>query len=157
MPTVRVHLWLDDRALEAARFWERTVPGSRVVSVTSAPAGTPGVAEGTVFVVEAEVAGVPVTLLNGGPTFALDEAFSFLLEVETQEEIDHFWAALSADGGQAGQCGWLKDRFGVSWQVVPTGMAEVMSGDPAGVGRAMAAMLQMTKLDIAALRAAAAG
>lgn len=157
MPTVRAHLWMNDQALDAARFWEQTVPGTRVTSVTSAPPGTPGVAEGTVFVVEVQVGDVPVTLLNGGPVFALDEASSLLLEVETQDEIDHFWEALAADGGQTGQCGWLKDRFGVSWQVVPTGMGEFMAGEPAAVGRAMAALLQMTKIDLAGLRAAAAG
>ncbi|MBU4215371.1 MAG: VOC family protein [Actinobacteria bacterium] len=157
MPTVRTHLWMNDQALDAARFWEQTVPATRVTSVTRAPSGTPGVGEGAVFVVEVQVGDVPVTLLNGGPMFALDEAFSFVLEVETQAEIDHFWDVLAADGGQTSQCGWLKDRFGVSWQVVPTGMAEVMAGEPAAVGRAMAAMLQMTKIDLAALRAAAAG
>jgi predicted 3-demethylubiquinone-9 3-methyltransferase (glyoxalase superfamily) len=157
MATVRVNLWMDDQALPAAQFWEQVVPQTRVVSVTAAPPGTPGAEPGAVFVVEVDVAGMAVTLLNGGPTFHLDEAFSFVLEVDTQEEIDHYWQVLAADGGQQGQCGWLRDRFGVWWQVVPRGMAEAMSGDEAGVARAMAAMLAMTKIDIAALRAAAAG
>ena len=157
MPDVRAHLWMDDWGLEAARFWEQVVPDTRIVSVTSAPPGTPGVAEGAVFVVEVQVGAVPVTLLNGGPAFHLDEAFSFVLEVDTQEEIDDYWERLAADGGTHGQCGWLRDRFGVWWQIVPRGMAEVLSGDPAGVARAMAALLAMKKFDIEGLRAAYRG
>ena len=92
--------------------------------------------------------------INGGPQFTFDEAVSFLIECEDQAEVDRYWDALLADGGEESQCGWLKDRFGLSWQVVPKGMYEMMQGDPAAVDRAVTAMLGMVKLDLAALQAA---
>jgi predicted 3-demethylubiquinone-9 3-methyltransferase (glyoxalase superfamily) len=155
MVEVRSHLWFDDDAHEAAAFYVSLVPGSEVTSVTTAPEGVPDVAPGTPFVVELTLAGVPYTFLNAGPAFRLDEAFSIMLTVDTQDEVDRYWAALTADGGRESQCGWLVDRFGVSWQVVPRGFAELMSrGDAAGVARAMAAMMTMTKLDLPTLEAA---
>ena len=110
------------------------------------------------FVVEFTLDGMPVTGLNAGAAFTLDEAFSFYLTCEDQAEVDHYWEVLAADGGKHGPCGWLTDRFGLSWQVVPRQLDDLMSRpDPAGVARAMAAMLQMTKLEIEPLEAAYAG
>ena len=159
MVSVRPHLWFgNNEAAEAARFYAEHIPHSEVTKVLTAPAGVPGVTEGAEFIVEFTVAGVPVVGLNAGPTFALDEAFSFYLSVQTQEEVDRYWALLTADGGEPGPCGWCKDRFGVSWQVVPERLEE-LCGDysTAANTRAMQAMLQMGKIDIGALEAAYAG
>ncbi|MEZ0448454.1 VOC family protein [Cellulomonas sp. ICMP 17802] len=158
MGIVRPHLWFDDQAGQAARFYAEVVPNTTIHSIATAPPGTPGVAEGTEFIVELTLDGMRATFLNGGPAFTLDEAFSFVLDCQDQAEVDHYWDALLADGGTPSQCGWLVDRFGVSWQVVPVQLDKVMSGpDPDGVARAMAAMLTMGKLDVAALEAAYAG
>ena len=113
---------------------------------------------GSVLTVDFELDGNRFTAINGGPQFTFDEAVSFLIECEDQAEIDRYWEALLADGGEASQCGWLKDRFGLSWQVVPKGMDELFADpDTARADRAMAAMLTMSKIDIAALEAAADG
>ncbi|QGQ18766.1 VOC family protein [Cellulomonas sp. JZ18] len=158
MGMVRTHLWFPERGHEAAQFYASVVPRSRITSVVPAPAGVPDVPEGEPFVVEMELDGHAVTILTAGPAFRLDEAFSFYLSVETQEEVDHYWEALQADGGEPGQCGWLKDRFGVSWQVVPKALDDIMTRpDAEGVARATKAMLTMTKLEIAPLEAAYAG
>jgi len=158
MVTVRSHLWFHDAAHQAAELYVALVPGSAIGRMTLAPPGVPGVAEGSPFVVELTLAGAPFTFLNAGPVYTLDPAFSILLDVETQDEVDHYWQALTADGGQPGQCGWLTDRFGVSWQVVPRALGEIMSRpDAAGVARATAAMLGMTKLLVADLEQAYAG
>ncbi|WP_426592923.1 VOC family protein [Cellulomonas sp. McL0617] len=159
MGIVRPHLWFDDQAEDAATFYVSVVPNTSIRSVVRAPTGTPGVAEGAAFIVELTLDGMPVTFLNGGPVLKLDDAFSFVLECQDQAEIDHYWEALLADGGVESQCGWLKDRFGVSWQVTPTGLDRMMGADadPAGTARAMAALLTMVKLDIATLEAAYAG
>lgn len=124
----------------------------------TAPPGLPGVEEGTEFIVEFTVGGLEVTGLNAGPEFTLDEAFSFYLSVDTQDEVDHYWDLLTADGGEAGPCGWCKDKFGVSWQVIPKALEE-LSGDyttEANI-RVMDAMLKMGKIDIATLEQAYAG
>ncbi|UZN02080.1 VOC family protein [Cellulomonas sp. S1-8] len=158
MGMVRTHLWFAKDGHEAAQFYVSVVPNSRITNVVNASAGIPDVPEGTPFIVEIELDGHPVTILTAGPTFTLDEAFSFYLSVETQEEVDHYWETLIADGGEPSQCGWLKDRYGVSWQVVPRVLDEIMSRpDAAGVARATQAMLQMRKLEIAPLEAAYAG
>lgn len=158
MVAVRAHLWFDDNGYEAARFYERVIPDTRITSVSGAPAGTPGAPEGSPYVVELDLAGVPFTFLSAGPGLVLDEAFSVLLSVDGQAEVDHYWEVLTADGGRPGSCGWLRDRFGVSWQVVPRQLGEVLGGpDAEGVRRAMAAMLAMGRLDVAALQAAYAG
>jgi predicted 3-demethylubiquinone-9 3-methyltransferase (glyoxalase superfamily) len=159
MPAVRVHLWFgNDQAEEAARFYAEHIPGSSLDRVITAPEGIPGVEPGSSFIVECTVGGLPVIGLNAGPDFQLDEAFSFYLDVETQAEVDHYWDLLTADGGAPSACGWCKDRFGVSWQVIPKRLEE-LCGDystPANQ-RATQAMLQMGKIDIAALEAAYAG
>lgn len=158
MVAVRAHLWFDDNGYEAAQYYAAHIPGTQVTRVVSAPPGMPGVPEGSPFIVELTVAGVPFTFLSAGPTLQLDDAFSILLSVDGQDEVDRYWDLLTADGGRPGQCGWLVDRFGVSWQVVPVEFEEIMSrSDPEGVARAGAAMLTMGKLDLAALEAAYAG
>jgi predicted 3-demethylubiquinone-9 3-methyltransferase (glyoxalase superfamily) len=158
MVAVRAHLWFNDNGYEAARFYEQAIPDTRITSVVNAPEGVPGTPAGSPYVVELELVGVPFTFLSAGPSLSLDDAFSVMLTVDGQDEVDHFWEVLTADGGQPGPCGWLRDRFGVSWQVVPRQLAEVMSRpDVEGVQRAMAAMLKMGKLDVAGLEAAYTG
>jgi predicted 3-demethylubiquinone-9 3-methyltransferase (glyoxalase superfamily) len=126
-----------------------------VDNVLKAPEDAPGAEAGTDFVVEFTVGGLPVTGLNAGPHFKLNEAFSFYLSVEGQEEVDHYWNLLTADGGEPGACGWCKDRFGVSWQVIPKEL-ERLSGTYSTPGEiaTMNAMLKMGKIDVAALQAA---
>ena len=158
MVDVRAHLWFHDNGYDAAKFYESVIPGTRITSVVTAPPDVPGSPEGSPFVVELDLAGVPFTFLSAGDSLTLDDAFSVLLSVDGQDEVDHYWEVLTADGGRPGPCGWLVDRFGVSWQVVPRRLAEIMSGsDAAGVARATRAMLAMGKLDIAALDAAYTG
>ena len=150
------NLWFDTEAEEAARFYTSVFNNSRIVNVTHYTQAGPRPA-GTVMTVEWELEGQRFVGINGGPEFKFDEAVSFAITCETQEEIDYYWERLS-DGGQEGPCGWLKDRFGLSWQVVPTGMDEVFADpDPERARRAMEAMLRMSKIDIAALRSAADG
>jgi predicted 3-demethylubiquinone-9 3-methyltransferase (glyoxalase superfamily) len=150
------NLWFDSEAEEAAEFYISVFEDSRIVSVTHYTEAGPREA-GMVMTVEFELNGQRFVGINGGPEFKFDEAVSFAIECETQEEIDYFWDQLS-DGGEEGPCGWLKDRYGLSWQVVPTGM-EAMFADPdkSRAERAMKAMLGMRKIDIAALRSAAEG
>jgi predicted 3-demethylubiquinone-9 3-methyltransferase (glyoxalase superfamily) len=155
---VRAHLWFDDDGYEAARFYEQVIPDTRITSVSRAPEGVPGTAAGSPYVVQLDLAGVPFTFLSAGPALSLDDAFSVLLTVDGQDEVDHYWDVLTADGGRPGPCGWLRDRFGVSWQVVPRQLEEILSrSDAEAVQRALAAMLAMGKLDVAALEAAYAG
>lgn len=159
MITVRPHLWFgNDRAVEAARFYAEHIPNSSISNVITAPEGVPGAEAGGEFIVEFTVAGMPVVALNAGPMFNLDEAFSFYLSVDTQEEVDHFWEVLTSEGGEPGPCGWCKDRFGVSWQVIPRRLEELCGDYTTEANqRAMQAMLQMGKIDIAALEAAYEG
>jgi predicted 3-demethylubiquinone-9 3-methyltransferase (glyoxalase superfamily) len=150
------NLWFDTEAEEAAGFYTSIFENSRIVNVTryteSGPRET-----GMVMTVQFELDGQPFVAINGGPEFKFDEAVSFEIDCETQEEIDYFWEKLS-DGGEEGPCGWVKDRFGLSWQVVPSGMEELFGDrDPERTDRAMQAMLGMGKLDVAALRSAAEG
>lgn len=154
MGTVHTHLWFNGQAEEAAELWTSIVPNSRILSVRRAPAGIPGVEEGQAFVVELELDGHRVTALNAGPEFTLDEAFSFFLECRTQDEVNTYWEALLADGGQPSQCGWLRDRFGVSWQVVPAGLDDLVFAPGEAGARAMACMMGQVKLDIGEIRAA---
>ena len=150
------NLWFDTEAEEAAELYTSVFKNSRIVGLTHYPEGGPREA-GMVMTVEFELDGQRFVGINGGPEFKFDEAVSFEIKCETQEEVDYYWERLS-DGGEEGQCGWLKDRFGLSWQVVPTGMEELFSDpDPERAQRAMAAMLEMGKLDVAELRRAADG
>lgn len=147
-------LWFDDNLDEALSFYTEVFPDTVVHEVARYAEGAPGIA-GTVMTATFEIAGQRLMGLNGGPMFSFTEAVSLFVSVETQDEIDRLWSALTADGGQESQCGWLKDKFGLSWQIVPTALARLLgSPDPAAGQRAMRAMLQMRKLDIAALQAA---
>jgi predicted 3-demethylubiquinone-9 3-methyltransferase (glyoxalase superfamily) len=150
-------LWFDTESEEAAAFYVSVFPNSRVVGVTRYPEGAPREA-GMVMTVEFELDGQPFVGINGGPEFSFDEAISFQIDCADQEEVDRYWSLLS-EGGSEGPCGWLKDKFGVSWQVVPTGMDELLgdAADPDRAQRAMAAMLKMGKIDIATLHRAADG
>jgi predicted 3-demethylubiquinone-9 3-methyltransferase (glyoxalase superfamily) len=150
------NLWFDTEAEEAADFYTSVFENSRIVNVTHYTEAGPRPA-GTVMTVEFELDGQRFVGINGGPQFTFDEAVSFQITCEDQDEVDSYWERLS-EGGEEGQCGWLKDRYGLSWQVVPTGMEEVFGDpDPERARRAMEAMLGMRKLDIAALRTAAGG
>jgi len=155
MPRTYVCLWFDTRAHEAAEFYTSVFPRSHIGTVTRYPQGS-GAREGEVLTVEFELDGVRYVALNGGPEFTFDEAISITIDCRDQEEIDHYWQALTADGGEEGPCGWLKDRFGLSWQVVPENWDEIASGDPDRAAKVFAAMMTMKKLDIAALEAAGA-
>jgi predicted 3-demethylubiquinone-9 3-methyltransferase (glyoxalase superfamily) len=150
------NLWFDTEAEEAANFYISVFDNSRIVNVARYTEAGPREA-GTVMSVDFELDGQRFVGINGGPQFTFDEAVSFQITCETQDEVDYYWDRLT-DGGSESQCGWLKDRYGLSWQVVPTGMEEVFSDpDPERARRAMEAMLGMSKLDIAALRRAADG
>ncbi|MEA2151327.1 MAG: hypothetical protein QOD69_3157 [Solirubrobacteraceae bacterium] len=156
MPKITPNLWLDTEAEEAASFYVSVFPNSRIVDVARYTEAGPREA-GMVMTVEFELDGHRFVAINGGPEFHFDEAVSFQIDCETQDDIDRYWERLS-EGGEEGHCGWLKDRYGLSWQVVPTGMEELFSDpDPQRAERAMRALLGMGKLDIAALRSAADG
>jgi len=150
------NLWFDTEAEEAAEFYTSVFKNSRVVNVAHYTEAGPR-ETGMVMTVEFELDGQRFVGINGGPEFSFSEAVSFQVTCEDQDEVDYYWERLS-EGGQEGPCGWLKDRYGVSWQVVPKGMDELFSDpDPERARRAMEAMLKMGKLDIAALRSAADG
>jgi predicted 3-demethylubiquinone-9 3-methyltransferase (glyoxalase superfamily) len=143
-------LWFDGQADEAAAFYVSVFPNSAVTGVTPRPTGS-------ALVVEFQLAGVRFLALNGGPHFKFNEAISLSIDCRSQAEVDELWEKLSA-GGSKSQCGWLKDRYGLSWQVVPSVLPELLSGsDRAKAGRVMECLMRMTKLDIQALQDAAAG
>lgn len=156
-PRISTNLWFDTEALEAAEFYVSVFPDSRVTTVQRYGPSGPREA-GTVMLVAFLLGTTPFTALNGGPQFTFDEAVSFVVSCADQAEVDHYWTALTANGGSESQCGWCKDRFGLSWQVVPDGMGEILGDpDPERASRAMTAMLGMRKLDLEALRRAADG
>jgi predicted 3-demethylubiquinone-9 3-methyltransferase (glyoxalase superfamily) len=158
MPTLTPNLWFDGNAEEAANFYASVFPDSRVINVNRAAADAPGLKKGDVITVDWTVLGQPFTGINGGPDFKFNESISFAIDCADQAEVDRYWDALTEGGGEPGPCGWLKDRFGLSWQVVPHRLQELIGGpDPAGAERAMKAMLEMSKLDVAALEAAYEG
>ena len=147
-------LWFDTEGEEAATFYVSLFKNSRITDVSRYGEAGPRRA-GTVMVVSFELDGQPFTALNGGPEFTFDEAISFQIDCQSQEEVDYYWGALT-EGGEEGPCGWLKDRYGVSWQVVPSALiALIQDPDPGRSQRAMAAMMTMKKIDIAAVQAAA--
>ena len=156
MRRINPFLWFDDQAEEAAGFYVSVFPNSKILGVTRYGEAGPG-EPGTVMTVDFELNGQPFVALNGGPEFTFTDAVSFLVECETQEEVDEYWERL-AEGGEHGPCGWLKDRFGLSWQVVPVVLEELIrDADPEKSQRVMRAMLQMGKIEIEPLRRAYEG
>ena len=157
MSKINVSLWFDTQAEEAANFYVSLFPDSKILNVARYGSAGPG-EEGTVMVVDFQLAGQQVNAMNGGPQFNFTEAISLVVNCESQDEVDDLWQKLTADGGEPGQCGWLKDRYGLSWQIVPTAMADLLTDpDPDRSQRAMQAMLKMSRLDLAELRGAADG
>ncbi len=151
-------LWFDGRAEEAARFYTSLFPDSRIDHIARSSIDYPGGKVGDVILVEFTLAGLSYQALNGGPHEQFNDAISLSASCESQAEVDRLWDALTADGGKPVQCGWLKDKFGVSWQIVPAELlAMLRAGDPAKSKRAMDAMIRMVKLDIAELRKAYEG
>ena len=156
MQKVTPFLWFDDQAEEAARFYVSLFPNSRIERVNRSAADTPAGPAGKVLTVDFTLAGNRFIALNGGPVFQFNEAVSFVIECEDQAEVDRLWQALTAHGGEPGPCGWLKDRFGLSWQIVPRQLNELVGDpDPERARRAMEAMLKMGKIDVAELQRAA--
>ena len=151
MQKITPFLWFDTQAEEAARFYVSIFKNSKIGRVARGQAGK-------VMVIGFELDGLKFTALNGGPLYKFTEAISLQVDCADQAEIDDLWNKLTADGGEPGRCGWLKDRFGLSWQIVPANMGQLIGGDdPAKAGRATQAMMGMNKLDIAALEAAREG
>jgi|SRR5687767_4361386 len=147
MPTITPFLWYDSQAEEAMNFYASVFPHAKVGNVSRA--------QGRVMAVEFELEGQKFMALNGGPYHAFNEAVSFFVGCETQKEIDEYWARLTADGGSPGRCGWLKDKYGLSWQIIPRALSRLMSsGDAAQSKRVIDAMMQMNKLDLNELQAA---
>lgn len=152
-------LWFEHgQAREAANYYVSTFPGGKMEGHWVTPEATPGNEANSEVTVEFEICGQKFLALNGGPYFTFNEAISFMIPCDGQAEVDHYWDKIIGDGGQAGQCGWLKDKYGVSWQVVPTQMYQYIGGsDGDGAQRAVQAMLQMQKLVVADLKAAYEG
>ncbi|WP_213774087.1 VOC family protein [Bradyrhizobium sp. dw_78] len=148
-------LWFDGEAEEAAKFYISLLPDSRIDRIQRNPIDTPAGKAGSVLVVEFTLAGQEYMALNGGRRIDYTHAISFKIDCADQAEVDRLWDGLSSNGGEAVQCGWLRDRYGVSWQIVPSVFPKLLGGpDPAGAQRAMQAMMKMVKLDIAALQKA---
>jgi predicted 3-demethylubiquinone-9 3-methyltransferase (glyoxalase superfamily) len=153
MPKLTPWLWFDTQGEEAAEFYTSVFPNSKIVEVTRYGSGGPR-PEGTAMTVSFELDGQPFVALNGGPDFSFTEAVSFQVACADQDEVDYYWNALS-EGGEEGPCGWLKDRYGLSWQIVPTALYELLSDpDPERAQRVMGAMLEMKKIEIAELERA---
>jgi len=152
MNKITPFLWFDDQAEDAARLYVSIFENSKIVEVT------PGGPNGKAMTVTFEIEGQPVIALNAGPQFKLNEAFSFFVRCTDQSEVDGLWAKLTANGGEESQCGWLKDRYGLSWQIIPTALLDALGDkDPAKARRSMEAMLKMKKIDIKTLEAARNG
>jgi len=150
-------LWFDHNAEEAARFYAETFPDSRVGAISRAPADYPSGKKGDVLTVEMTILGMPFLLLNGGPQFTFDEAVSFQVATEDQAETDRYWKAIIDGGGEESVCGWCKDRFGLSWQITPKRLTQLMAQGGETAARAFEAMMHMKKIDIAALDRAVEG
>ena len=156
-PKNTICLWFDKDAEEAAHFYAKTFPDSKVTAVMRAPSDYPSGKEGDVLTVEFTVLGMPCIGLNGGPGIDHSLAFSFQVSTEDQEETDRYWNAIIANGGQASECGWCQDRWGISWQITPRTLMEAMMKGGAEAKRAFAAMMTMKKIDVAAIKAARRG
>src|SRR6266480_4188645 len=163
MQKITPFLWFDDQAEQAVKFYASIFKNSKVGKILRYGEGTAKVSQsgrpvGSVLTIEFELEGEKFTALNGGPAFKFNESISFVVRCDTQKEVDYFWEKLTADGGEESQCGWLKDKFGVSWQVVPTVLIDMLHDkDSEKSERVMKAMLQMQKINIAKLKAAYAG
>jgi predicted 3-demethylubiquinone-9 3-methyltransferase (glyoxalase superfamily) len=156
-PKNTICLWYDHDALEAARFYAATFPDSKVIAAHEAPADYPGGKKGDVLTVEFTVLGIRCLGLNGGPVFKHNEAFSFQVATDDQAETDRYWNAIVGNGGQESQCGWCKDRWGLSWQITPRVLTEALAAGGAEAKRAFEAMMPMQKIDVAAIEAARRG
>lgn len=157
IPRNTICLWFQSDAEAAARFYAETFPDSRVISVCHAPGDYPSGKAGDVLTVQFTVMGIPCMGLNGGPAFAQSEAFSFQITTEDQAETDRYWNAIVGNGGQESACGWCKDRWGLSWQITPRTLTEAMLAGGDEAKRAFAAMMDMGKIDVAAIDAARRG
>lgn len=158
IPRNTVCLWYDHDALDAAEFYARTFPDSAVTAVNRAPGDYPSGQEGNVLTVQFSVCGIPCIGLNGGDTFRHSEAFSFQIATDDQAETDRLWDAIVGNGGQESECGWCKDRWGVSWQITPRVLTEAYTGDDREAAkRVFEAMMTMRKIDVAAIEAARRG
>ena len=150
-------LWFDKDAEAAARFYAATFPDSAMGAIARAPDDYPSGNKGDVLIVELTICGLPYMLMNGGPQFTPDEAYSLQIHTEDQAETDVLWNAIVADGGQESDCGWCKDKWGVSWQITPRALTDAMRAGGAEARRAFAAMMTMGKIDVAAIEAARRG
>jgi 2-polyprenyl-6-hydroxyphenyl methylase/3-demethylubiquinone-9 3-methyltransferase len=157
IPKNTICLWFDKDAEAAAHFYAATFPDSKVTSVFCAPSDFPGGKEGDVLTVEFTVCGIPCIGLNGGPIFKHSEAFSFQIATENQEETDRLWNAIVENGGQESECGWCKDRWGISWQITPRTLIEALAAGGAEAKHAFDAMMTMQKIDVATIDAARRG
>jgi predicted 3-demethylubiquinone-9 3-methyltransferase (glyoxalase superfamily) len=153
---IQPFLWFDGNAEEASRFYAETFPDTRVGAIARAPGDYPAGKKGDVLTVEMTILGMPFVLLNGGPTFKFNEAVSFQVATDDQAETDRYWNAITKNGGEESACGWCKDRFGLSWQITPKRLTELMSKGGETAKRAFDAMMEMRKIDIAALDRAVA-
>jgi len=156
-PKNTICLWFDNDAHEAARFYAATFPESKVTAVHKAPSDYPGGKKGDELTVEFTVLGIPCLGLNGGPVFKHSEAFSFQIATDTQEETDRYWKAIVGNGGQESECGWCKDRWGLSWQITPRTLIDALAAGGAEAKRAFEAMMSMKKIDVATIEAARRG
>lgn len=157
IPKNTICLWYDKDAEAAARFYAETFPDSAVTAVRRAPGDYPSGKAGDVLTVEFTLLGIPCIGLNGGPVFRHSEAFSFQIATEDQTETDRYWNAITGNGGQESECGWCKDRWGVSWQITPRTLSEAMAAGGDEARRAFAAMMTMRKIDVAAIDVARRG
>ena len=157
MPKNTVCLWFDQDAEAAARFYAETFPESHVGAVHRAPSDYPSGKQGDVLLVEFTVIGIPCMGLNGGPAFRQSEAFSFQVITEDQDETDHYWNAIIDNAGAESACGWCKDKWGVSWQITPRVLMDAIAAGGPEAKRAFEAMMSMTKIDVAAIKAACRG
>ena len=157
IPKNTICIWYDTEAEAAARFYAETFPDSEVLAVHHAPGDYPSGKAGNVLTVDFTVVGIPCMGLNGGPTFTQSEAFSFQIATDTQEETDHYWYAITRNGGQESVCGWCKDRWGISWQITPRVLTEALATGGATATRAFNAMMDMDRIDIAGIESAIRG
>eukprot|EP01035_Chromulina_nebulosa_P012142 gene12142-16207_t len=158
MPAITPFLWFSDNAEEAAKFYVSVFKGGKIITVSHYTAAGPGPV-GSVMTVEFQILSQTFTALNGGPMFPFNESVSFVVRCQTQREVDYYWRKLSAGGGRTSQCGWLKDKYGLSWQIVPVALLDLVTGkkkDPVRTARVMSAMMQMTKINLKKIQQAAA-